>query len=226
LFAALTPFDRGGREAELGQLDVLAGAAARAGVPRVVYSSVGDPDRDHDGDPDALWEAERLLVERGLPLTIFRPAFFMENLSQFALKRFTGLTLRIQTPLPDDVLLQWIATRDVALFVEMALLQPERFDGRPVELGGDELTLWDATMLVASHARETVGYARINMKTVARQSGHLLGMYRWFELRPLYRADIGALRTMHPGMLTFAEWLKTGGLALAEPQQAPLPLAA
>jgi hypothetical protein len=134
----------------------------------------------------------------------------MENLDDFALRRPFG-TLQVCMPLPAETKLQWIATSDVASFVQMAFDHPRRFGDRPVELAADELTLWGATTLIASHRHETVGYVRVNMRTIAKLSGHLLGMYRWFEVHTTYHADIPRLRAMHPRLLTFSQWLERNG---------------
>lgn len=219
VFAAFTPFDRGGREAELDQLAVLARAATENGAARFVSSSVGDPDRDAGLAAGALWDSERVvrdLLPPGSPTVagFLRPAYFMENLDVMTMTRSGTNSLQIETPLAPDQPLQWIALADVATFAELAFLRPKLFSQTPVELAGDQLTLWDAALLIADHHRYVVGYSRINMATMARRSGHLHGMYRWFEVHPLYSADIPALRALNPDLRTFKGWLETGGLGL------------
>ncbi len=53
VFAAFTPFDEGGLQAELRQVRNLAWASVRAGVQHFVYSSVGDPQQDGRSRPTA-----------------------------------------------------------------------------------------------------------------------------------------------------------------------------
>src|SRR5512141_2100499 len=76
VFAAFTPFDEGGLQAELRQARNLAWASVRAGVQQFVYASVGDPQQDRAVTSDELWGVERLLRQFDLPLTLLRPAFF------------------------------------------------------------------------------------------------------------------------------------------------------
>jgi uncharacterized protein YbjT (DUF2867 family) len=219
VFAAFTPFDRGGREAELDQLAVLAGAAGASGATRFVTSSVGDTDRDAALAAGELWESERLVRDL-LPrdsrtvVSFLRPAYFMENLDVMTITRSGTNSLQIETPLSPDQPLQWIAVADVAAFAEIALARPSVFAELPVELAGDELTLWDAAVMIARNTGDIVGYSRINMATMARRSGHLHGMYRWFEAHPLYAADIPALRAVLPGLHTLEGWLVAGGLRM------------
>ena len=101
VFAALSPFDEGGPRAQLREVRNLAWASVRAGVEQFVSSSVGDPDHDRDLSAGDLWGAERLLRQFDLPLTLLRPAFFMEDLDRFALRRGPGSGLVLRTPLPE-----------------------------------------------------------------------------------------------------------------------------
>ena len=99
VFAAFTPFDEGGLQTELRQVRNLAWASVRAGVQQFAYCSVGDPDQDKGAKADELWGVERLLRQFDLPVTLLRPAFFMENIDEFALRRDGDGGLVLRTPL-------------------------------------------------------------------------------------------------------------------------------
>ena len=103
----------------------LAWASVRAGVEQFVSSSVGDPDHDRDVSAGDLWGAERLLRQFDLPLTLLRPAFFMEDLDRFALRRGPGSGLVLRTPLPEKTVVPWIALEDVGTLVR-ARVRPAR----------------------------------------------------------------------------------------------------
>jgi uncharacterized protein YbjT (DUF2867 family) len=215
LFAALTPFDEGGLEAEERQLRHLADAAAELHVSRVVYSGVGDPDSDRDRHGDELWGAERLWRERRLPLTLLRPAFFMENLDEFALRRRQGDDVDLRMPLDPEMEVQWIAVEDVAAFAVLAFDRPGVLGAGPVELAADQLSLLDAMRSLTEVFSWRTRYVRISLDEVARQSEHAYGMYRWFEAYASYSADIEGLRRLHRG-LTLREWLEGGRLDLSK----------
>jgi uncharacterized protein YbjT (DUF2867 family) len=114
VFGAFTPFDEGGLRTELLQVRNLAWASVRAGVEHLVYSSVGDPEQDKEVAAGDLWGVERLLQQFDLPLTILRPAFFMENVDEFALRRDAGGSLVLRMPLSENTTVHWIAMEDVA----------------------------------------------------------------------------------------------------------------
>src|ERR1035438_5526300 len=69
-----------GFEGEIRQGKALADAAKAAGVQHFVYSSVVSADRN-TGIPhfESKWEIEQHFSKIGLPFTILRPAFFMQN---------------------------------------------------------------------------------------------------------------------------------------------------
>ena len=214
LFGALTPFDEGGPAAERRQVEHLSAAAAAAGIGRVVYSAVGDPEKDRESAHDHLWGIERLLKEGSFPLTLLRPAFFMENLDEFALRWGDSGGLELRMPLDPETELQWIALEDVGVLVRLAFEHPEVFGEGPVELAGDELRLSEACVLMSEVIGAEVRYVRIPLEEVRGQSEHAYGMYRWFEAYAQYHADIPSLRELHPGMLTFEAWLRRGYLDL------------
>jgi uncharacterized protein YbjT (DUF2867 family) len=219
VFGALTPFDKGGLEAETRQVRNLAYAAVQAGVRRFVYSAVGDPEQDRDVTADAIWGVERLVQEFELPLTLLRPAFFMENLDEFALRRDPDGTLVLRMPLDPRTTVQWIAVDDVGELVRLALERPELFGSGPVELAADELTLEIALAMVGDELDADVRYEQISLDDVTDQHAH--GMYRWFQSYAHYDADMEALRRLHPGMLTFRQWLEKGCLDQSKLEERP-----
>ena len=88
VFAAFTPFEEGGLQAVLRQARNLAWASVRAGGAAIRLRIGGRPGAGPRGERrDELWGVERLLRQFDLPLTLLRPAFFMENIDEFALRR-------------------------------------------------------------------------------------------------------------------------------------------
>ena len=69
-----------GVEGEVRQGILLADAAKEAGVEHFVYSSVGSAHRD-TGIPhfDSKWDVEEHVRASGVPYTVLRPVFFMQN---------------------------------------------------------------------------------------------------------------------------------------------------
>jgi uncharacterized protein YbjT (DUF2867 family) len=212
VFAAFTPFDEGGLQAELRQVRNLAWASVRAGVKHFIYSSVGDPDQDKEVKADEIWGVERLLQQFELPLTILRPAFFMENVDEFALRRDVDGALVLRMPLGEHTKVHWIAVEDVATLVRLAFDRPGAFGPGPVQLGADELSFADACAVIGDRLGEEVRYEQIALGEV--KDRHARGMYRWFQSYAHYRPDVEKLRRLHPGLMTFEQWLDRGRLDL------------
>jgi uncharacterized protein YbjT (DUF2867 family) len=210
VFGAFTPFDEGGLQAELRQVRNLAWAAVRAGVERFIYSSVGDPEQDKEVAADDIWGVERLLQQFDLPVTILRPAFFMENVDEFALRRDVDGDLVLRMPLSEHTTVHWIAVEDVATLVRLAFDRPGPFGAGPVQLGADELSFAEACTLIGERLGEEVRYEQIALGEV--RDRHARGMYRWFQSYAHYKPDVKKLRRLHPGLMSFAQWLESGRL--------------
>lgn len=80
VFAMTTPAPPGGPEGEVVHGRLIVDAAREAAVPRLVYSSVGGAER-RTGIPhfESKRRVERHLAESGVPFTLIRPTFFMDN---------------------------------------------------------------------------------------------------------------------------------------------------
>ncbi len=214
VFGAFTPFDEGGLQAELRQVRNLGWASVRAGVERIIYSSVGDPEQDKEVKARDIWGVEALLQQFDLPLTILRPAFFMENVDEFALRRDADGGLVLRMPLGEHTTVHWIAVEDVATLTRLAFDRPGPFGSGPVQLGADELTFTQACTLIGERLGEEVRYEQIALGEV--KDRHARGMYRWFQSYAHYQPDVEKLRRLHPGLMTFQQWLESGRLDLAK----------
>jgi uncharacterized protein YbjT (DUF2867 family) len=214
VFAALTPFDEGGLPTELRQVRNLAWASVRAGVQQFAYASVGDPDQDKEVKADGLWGVEKLLQQFDLPLTLLRPAFFMENIGEFALRRDGDGSLVLRMPLKEQAVVHWIAVDDVGALVRLAFDRPAAFGPGPVQLGADQLSFAEACAMIGEVLGEEVRYEQIAIGEV--RDRHARGMYRWFQSYSHYAPDVEKLRRLYPGLLTFRRWLEAGNLDLGK----------
>jgi uncharacterized protein YbjT (DUF2867 family) len=212
VFAALTPFEEGGPRAELHEARNLAWASVRAGVEQFVSASVGDPDHDQGLSAGDLWGVERLLRQFALPLTLLRPAFFLEDLGRFALRRGLGGGLTLRTPLPEKTVVPWIATEDAATLVRVALDRPGVFGPGPVPLAADQRSFAEVRALVSEALGEPVRYEQIAFGEVRDRRAR--GMYRWLQIAAREEPDVQMLRRLHPGLRALQQWLERGGLDL------------
>src|SRR5215213_90472 len=128
-----------GYDGEVQQGKMVADAAKAAGVEHFVYSSVGSAHRQ-TGIPhlESKWEVEEHVRQIGLPYTILRPVFFMQN---WEMMRDHVLGGTLAQPLDPDKPFQQVAVDDVGAFAAIAFQHPDEWIGREVDLAGDEQTM-------------------------------------------------------------------------------------
>ena len=206
VFGVTTAMEEG-VEHEIQQGKNLIDAAARSRISHFVLSSVASADRK-TGIPhfESKFMVEEHLRSSGVPNTVFRPVFFMENWLRM---RQTIEEGTLALPLTPDTKLPMIAVRDIGVFVTMAFERPGHWQGRTVELAGDELTLSEIAASLSRLAGREIVYAQIGWEDYEAVAGREMTlMYRWFQ-EVGYSVNIGALRTEHPNLMTFERWLQS-----------------
>jgi uncharacterized protein YbjT (DUF2867 family) len=207
LFAMTTFEGPDGTDGEVRRGFSVAEAAARAGVPRVVYSSVGGAERA-TGIPhfESKFEVEKRLGTL-VPVTILRPTFFMENLGPQLTPDENG-EIVIRMPMPGDVAVQMVAVRDVGRAAVRLLLDPGAVDGGAVEVAGDELTLDRVAELVGETLGVPSRFETIPLEYLGADED-LKAMFRWFAGGSAYRADLERSRALVDDICDLRSWLAT-----------------
>jgi uncharacterized protein YbjT (DUF2867 family) len=208
-----------GFEGEIQQGKNVADAAKAAGVQHLLYSSVGAAHRGMGQKHfESKWLIEQHIQGLDIPYTILRPAAFMENYNwsrAYILSgTFTGNGLR-----PDKVH-QIIAVEDIAVFVALAFADPQAYLGKTIELAGDELT---EPQIAETFARVIGRPVTLTPPTGGwgnASEEEMKAAYNFFNGKA-YDADIPALRRLHPGLLTFEQYLRKNGWENAEPIPMP-----
>lgn len=200
-------FAERGIEAEIREGKNLADAANRSGITHFVYSSVVSADKN-TGIPhfDSKFQIEEHIRGTGLPYTILRPAFFMENwLGMRQMIEQGNITL----PLTPDTRLQMVAVDDIGALASMAFEQPAHWRGRAVELAGDELSMTELAAAFGRISGREVKYVQAPWDQFEANAGHELTiMYRWFQ-DVGYDVDIAALRREYSKLTGFERWLQS-----------------
>lgn len=195
VFAMTTMTGSSGTEGEVAHGRAIADAARAVRVPHLVYSSVGGAER-HTGIPhfESKWAVEQYLHQIGVPTTVLRPTFFMDNFSGGFAPRVEDGALVLRAPLQPGVPLQMVAVTDIGQAAATALLDPQAVPGGAVELGGDELT---AEQIAEAFGRSRELPARFDpLPLSALGSGDAQAMFAWFTRLPAYRADFDATRAL------------------------------
>ena len=207
VFAMSTPFEAG-MEAEVRQGIMLADAAKQAGIAHYVYTSVGSAHRK-TGIPhfDSKWTVEQHIRQIGLPVTILRPVWFMENFTTFAKPSAEGA---LMLPMKPARKLAMVALKDIGEFGAAAFLRPNDFLGQAIDLAGDELTMPETAALLTKAMGRPIRFEEFQMDQTEAAMGHdLATMFRWFN-EVGYAINIPGLKQQFGiPLTTFAEWMKT-----------------
>lgn len=210
-----------GFEGEIKQGKNVADAAKATGVQHLVYSSVGAAHRGMGQKHfESKWIIEQYIHSLDIPYTILRPAFFMDNhnwsRAQILNGTFTGMGLHPEKEI------QSIAVEDIGVFAALAFENPNEYLGKTIELAGDKLT----EAQIADTFTKVIGRP-VKLVTPTGDGGarrrsdeEMIAMYNFFNGQG-YDADIPALRKLHPGLLTFEQYLRKNGWENAEPIPMP-----
>lgn len=186
----------------------IADAAKDAGVRHFVYTSVAGAERA-TGIPswESKWQIEQHLHQIDLPATVLLPVMFMEN-------TLSGSPLGVQPDgtlsyfVPPDRPTQLIAVDDIGTFAGLAFANPEEYLGRRIELAGDELTFTHIAATISRAADRPVRYQQIQLTAFTDNDLDSQPERQNDENDSVWRADIPALRVLHPQLQTFDRWLQ------------------
>jgi uncharacterized protein YbjT (DUF2867 family) len=206
MFLMGTPYQRGPAE-ETREGIAAIDAARRAGVPWLVYSSVGDANRK-TGVPhfESKFAVEEHLDRSGVPYAVSAPTAFMENfLAPFQLPGLRQGKLSGGTSPERRV--QMVALEDLGAFVTHLLENPSRFRGKRIDVASDEVSQVEAARVISELSGRRIDYQQIPLNVLRAQNADTAKMIEWIE-RTGYTANIDGLRREFPqlGWHRFREW--------------------
>jgi uncharacterized protein YbjT (DUF2867 family) len=199
-----------GLEAETRQGKTLADVAKNRGVRHFVYSSVGAANRNtRIPHFESKWQIEQHISSLRIPVTIFRPVWFMEN---FLMPQFRDSILKgtLSMPLKPDKTLEMIAVDNIGGFVARAFDNPAEFIGRAIDIAGDELTIPQVADKLSEVVGRDVKFVEMPIKEMKETSEEWAKMFQWFN-DVGYKSNISELRQMLPDLMDFDTWLQKVG---------------
>lgn len=216
VFAVTDFWEHFSPERELRQAAQLAGAAARAGVRHVIWSTQEDtrggadpwrvPPMDAKGQADAFF--------RPLPTTYVLPSFYWDNLIHFGLhpQRDARGVLRWALPM-GAARLCGIAAEDIGQCVAALFVRREGVLGERVGLAAEQLTGDEMAEVLARVLGEPVHYQPVAPEVFGRQpfpgAAEMAAMFAYQQAREAEYAaarDPAVARALHPGVQGFAPW--------------------
>jgi uncharacterized protein YbjT (DUF2867 family) len=205
---AMSTHVEAGMDQEVRQGIMMADAAKQAGVAHYVYTSVGSAHRN-TGIPhfETKWKVEQHIRQIGLPATVLRPVWFMENFTTFSKPSAEGI---LMMPMRADKKLAMVALMDIGEFGAAAFMRPNDFLGQAIDLGGDELTMQEVAAQLSKVTGRSIQFRGLPLEQAEAAMGHdLATMFRWFN-EVGYQINVAALKqTFGIPLTTFAEWSKT-----------------
>ena len=189
----------------------VADAAKAARVAHLVYTSVsGAAPGLGLGHFESKWQIEQHVHSLDISATILRPAPFMEILLSPHFGLANGAFVFFSKP---DFPVQFIATHDIGKIAAIAFVSPREYAGKTIDLAGDELSGNQVAAKIGAAIAKPITYSPLPAPLLA-QSDLLRRIVELVEQGKLTgSADIGAIRRIHPGVLTFDAWLAKAGAA-------------
>jgi len=211
VYAVQNPWLSGdGVQGETRQGKLIADVAKSVHIQHFVYASVGGADRSSGlAHFESKWQIEQHIRSLGLPATVLRPVFFMDNFNWSRPYLLNGAFATIG--MRPGRALQMIGVEDIAAFTALALDNPREWAGKALELAGDELT---EQQMVEILGRVIGRPVQVTPQQSWGGSDEIRAEQQksvdWFN-GPGYQADIPALRKLYPGLHTFEQWLGLTG---------------
>ncbi|WP_067669689.1 NmrA family NAD(P)-binding protein [Nocardia miyunensis] len=200
-------------ELEATRGEALVAASRAAGVEQFVFTGVASFARNERWGVNGKLRIERAVADSGMRYTLLRPVRFMENyLAQGFL--VDGIHDGVNRHLfPADLPIQMIAVDDIAAVAALAFAEPDRLHGRTLGLAGDQLTMREAAARITEAIGIPVRYEEIPESEAAERGPEIRNVWRLAREGDTWRADIPALREIHPGLRSFDTWLAEIGAA-------------
>lgn len=202
-----------GARREVQQGKNLADVAKKAGVEHLVYSSVGGAERNTGITHwETKWVVEKHVRSLNLPVTVLRPASFMEtyHITEVEIGLLKG---KLADPIRGDKPYQTIATDDIGAFAALAFERPKDFIGLDLEIAGSELTNIDAAKVFSRVLNRPVKFQKLPLPIVRLVLGKEFNeMFHWFNSKG-YQANIPELRRRYPEVRlhSLEDWLREDG---------------
>lgn len=196
-----------GYDGELLQGKNVVDAAKAEGIKHFLYSSVGGAERQTKLPHfDVKFEIENYIKNLGIPYTIIRPVFFMENLNTWFKPAEENGNLSLNMALKPGTKLQMIAVDDIGAIAVKIFDNPSEYLGKEIELAGDDLTMPEAAKIYKKVTGKETVFNELPVDVLRSNSEEVASMFQWF-IDKGYKADIKKLKEIHPGLTSFESWL-------------------
>ena len=231
VFAVTNFWEHFSPETELRQAENIAQAARRAGVKHIVWSTLEDTRKlvplDDARMPtlhgkykvahfDAKGEANEVFRRAGVPTTFLNTSFYWDNLIHFGMapQRGPDGVARFLLPM-GDAKLPAIAAADIGACAFGVFARGEELIGKEIGIAGEHLSGAEMASALSAHFGEPVQHVDMPFAQYAALgfpgADDLANMFQYkHDFEDAFRAarPVDATRALHPGLLSFAQWLE------------------
>jgi uncharacterized protein YbjT (DUF2867 family) len=180
--------------------------AARAGIAHLVYSSVAGADQGTGiSHLESKGHIEAHIRRLGVPATMLRPAFFMENFTTHTPPAVVDGELVVRLALSPDTSMQLVAVQDIGEFAAIAF--DRALVGQTMVVAGDARSGPEIAERLGAARGMPARFEQSPLEQVRAFDPEVARMFEWFDSGKGEQADLPALRALHPGLSTFEGWL-------------------
>ena len=147
----------------------------------------------------------------GLPVTVLRPVFFMDNFASYSHPVLADGEFVVSFALRPETRLLMISTRDIGVFAASAFEQPGRFLGQHIKIAGADLTGPAIAETFGQVCGVPAHFVQLPIERLRAFDEEVAKMFEWLDTRAADRPDFSALRAYHPGLMTLRTWLHETG---------------
>jgi uncharacterized protein YbjT (DUF2867 family) len=198
-----------GYDKEVQQGKNVADASKEAGIKHFVYSSVASSDQNtgllHF---DSKWEIEKYIHSLGLPFTIIKPVFFMENFKGWFKPVEKDGNYELALAMHPDTHLQMIAVNDIGIIASKIFENKDEFLNKTIELAGDNPSMTDVTKEFSQSFGKPVEFKEIPLEVLRSNAKEMADMFEWF-INVGYKVNIDSVKKIHPDIINFHNWLNS-----------------
>ncbi|WP_330249674.1 NmrA/HSCARG family protein [Nocardia sp. NBC_00565] len=198
-----------GGAAEQRRGTAVADIAKESGIEHFVYSSLKGAGENSGVEYYAAKEAIAAHINLlGLPATVLRPVFFMDNFNAFNRPVLDEQELVLNLAVRADIPISLISVHDIGAFAAIAFDRPEQFLGRTVPIAGDRLTPPEIAETFGTVAGLPARSVQVPIEQVRAFDEQVGKMFNYFNERPDEPLDIAALRKDHPKLMDLGTWVR------------------
>jgi uncharacterized protein YbjT (DUF2867 family) len=215
---------------EEAQAQLLAGAAAQAGVRHAIWSTLEDTREFIPADGrrmpvleqrynvphfDAKGAANRFFAQQRVPTTYLYTSAYLENMIHFGMgpQRRPDGSLAVTFPTA-DARIPWIGAEDIGIAAFEIFLRGDALIGDSIGIAGDHLTGAELAAGLAKALGEPVAFNAVTPDQFrafgfdgAVELGNMWQFKRDCAPEYLARRDLARARALHPGLRDLPAWL-------------------